>query len=422
MAENRRIERRGDLVALMRPAYPRVLDLSLNEQRAPISGKHRQPRARSRNSGSLRSAVPRTDLSLAREWADALAFDLVAFRATDRDGIPFYHTNVLMFIGHGLAGICLESITASSERKAVEDRLRADHREILPLTQQQTLNFCGNCLALSAGDGAPLWVMSSQAYRHFSPADRTVLERHGKILAHGVVRLRKARRRVGSVPDRGVVLGRKGARRGETRNSPVTSRKPVTAHVSRPQRSACSPAPSRPPSRSPPRAHLRRHHPHAEHSEYREDRPCGEAESRRRRGIGLSVPCAQHRQRRAHQPIGDEPGYDREGEVLQEAPARREQESQQCVADDRNMRCPEDRCTAANSLGRSPCSAIAKVSRGTLTIPPARYPKVDVRATAAMSAPPTGPRKSRSLPPRPVAAAPPHREASRSPRPAPGCR
>jgi hypothetical protein len=34
LAENRRIERRPDLVALLRPAYPRVVDLSPNERKA----------------------------------------------------------------------------------------------------------------------------------------------------------------------------------------------------------------------------------------------------------------------------------------------------------------------------------------------------------------------------------------------------
>jgi hypothetical protein len=182
MAENRRIERRGDLVSLIRPAYARVVDLSPNEQRARFL----------ESTGSLvldhearvayAALSPRTDLSLAREWAEALAYELVAFRAIDQAGIPFYHTNVLMFIGHGLAGICLDSIVAPAERYEVEHRLRRDGREILPLTQEQATNFCGNCLALSAGDGTPLWVMSSQAYRHFAPADRTVLENHGRIL------------------------------------------------------------------------------------------------------------------------------------------------------------------------------------------------------------------------------------------------
>ncbi len=182
LAENRRIERRVDLVSLLRPAYTRVVDLSPNEKKARFlesTGSlvlDHQPRA------AYAALSPRTDLSLAKEWAEALAFDLVAFTATDRGGMPFYHTNVLMFVGHGLAGVCLESIAAPAERKAVEDRLRADGREILPLTQEQAANFCGNCLALSAGDGTPLWVMSSQAWRHFSQADRAVLERHGRIL------------------------------------------------------------------------------------------------------------------------------------------------------------------------------------------------------------------------------------------------
>jgi hypothetical protein len=95
--------------------------------------------------------------------------------------VPFYHTNVLMFIGHGLAGICLESIRSGGERRAVEEQLRKDGKEVLPLTQEQTANFCGNCLALSSGDGTPLFVMSSQAWRHFSKAERLVLEGHGRI-------------------------------------------------------------------------------------------------------------------------------------------------------------------------------------------------------------------------------------------------
>lgn len=182
LAENRRIERRSDIVSLIQPAYPRVLDLSPNELKARFL----------ESTGSLvldhdaRTAYaalsPRTDLSLAQEWAEALGYDLVSFTAVDRSGMPFYHTNVLMFIGHGLAGICLESIEAPAERRAVEERLTRDGKEILPLSQEQAANFCGNCLALAAADGTPLFLMSSQAWRSFSPAERAMLERHGRIL------------------------------------------------------------------------------------------------------------------------------------------------------------------------------------------------------------------------------------------------
>ena len=149
MAENRRIERRADLVSLIRPAYSRMVDLSPNEQRARFLESTGSLVLDHEARAAYAALSPRTDLSLAREWADLLAYDLVAFSATDQGGIPFYHTNVLMFIGHGLAGICLDSIASPDERHEVENRLLSDGREILPLTQEQTVNFCGNCLALS---------------------------------------------------------------------------------------------------------------------------------------------------------------------------------------------------------------------------------------------------------------------------------
>jgi hypothetical protein len=182
LAENRRIERRPDLVALLRPAYPRLVDLSPNERKARFL----------ESTGSLvldhaaRTAYaalsPRTDRSLAAEWADALGYRLVAFTAVDGTGVPYYHTNVMMFIGHGLAGVSLEAIGSAAERALVESRLREDGEAILPLSRDQAANFCGNCLALASGSGEPLFVMSSQAWRAFSAGERATIERHGRIL------------------------------------------------------------------------------------------------------------------------------------------------------------------------------------------------------------------------------------------------
>lgn len=182
MAENRRIERRTDLVSLLRPGYPRMVDLSPNERKARfLEGTGSLVLDHDRRTAYV-ALSPRTDFSLASEWAGELGYDLVAFTAVDRGGMPFYHTNVLMFIGHGLAGICLDSIAAKNERRAVEERLRRDGKEILALSQEQTANFCGNCLALSAGAGTPLFVMSSLAWRHFGETERGLIERHGRIL------------------------------------------------------------------------------------------------------------------------------------------------------------------------------------------------------------------------------------------------
>lgn len=182
LAENRRIERRGDLVALLRPMYPRVLDLSPRERESRFLESTGSLVLDQRGRAAYAALSPRTDLALAREWAEQLKYDLIAFTAVDRQGIPFYHTNVLMFIGHGLAGVCLESIRAEAERESVEGRIRRDGNALLALTQEQAANFCGNCLALSDREGSPLFVMSSQAWRHFSDSERAIIERHGRIL------------------------------------------------------------------------------------------------------------------------------------------------------------------------------------------------------------------------------------------------
>jgi hypothetical protein len=182
LAANRRLERRNDLIALLRPTYPRLVDLTPNEQRGRFLESTGSLVLDHQSRTAYAALSPRTDLSLASEWAAQLSYSLVAFSAVDRGGVPYYHTNVLMFIGHGLAGICLESIPAQAEREAVENRLRADGNEMLALNQEQAANYCGNCLALAAGDGTPLFVMSSQAWRSFSGSDRATLERHGRIL------------------------------------------------------------------------------------------------------------------------------------------------------------------------------------------------------------------------------------------------
>ena len=118
LAGNRRTERREDLVALLRPSYPRLIDLSPNERRARFLESTGSLVLDHQARVAYAALSPRTDASLAREWAEQLGYELVAFTAVDSTGVPYYHTNVLMFIGHGLAGVCLEAIRSPAERRA----------------------------------------------------------------------------------------------------------------------------------------------------------------------------------------------------------------------------------------------------------------------------------------------------------------
>lgn len=176
----RRIERRDDLIELLRGRYRSVIDLSDHERHDHFL----------ESTGSLclddeariayAALSPRTDRAVAESWARTLGYRLTPFRATDAAGMPYYHTNVMMFIGHGLAGVCLESI--GEGRALVEASLEMSGLDRLEITRDQVLSYCGNCLALTNDAKEPLFAMSSAAYHGFTPAQRLQIERHGRML------------------------------------------------------------------------------------------------------------------------------------------------------------------------------------------------------------------------------------------------
>ena len=182
LAAARRLERRGDLIALLQPAYPRILDLS----EAEIEGHYLE------STGSLCLHHPsgtafaglsaRTDPTLAATWARETGHQLVTFTATDAGGVPYYHTNVMMFIGHGIAGVTLEGLEDADERARVSGALSAAGLEVVPITREQAAKFCGNAIALSSESGEPLLVMSSAAWHGFEAAQRAILSRHARLL------------------------------------------------------------------------------------------------------------------------------------------------------------------------------------------------------------------------------------------------
>lgn len=182
LAENRRPERRPDLIALLVAEYPYVMDLSGRERSGAYLESTGSLVIDHQSRAAYAALSPRTDRGLAEEWARVMGYDLLTFRAIDSAGTPYYHTNVLMFIGHRVAGVSLEAIESAGERDAVERRLRQDGNEVIDLTRDQVGEYSGNCLALSSETGEPLFLMSTRARNGFTPAQRGVLEQHGRIL------------------------------------------------------------------------------------------------------------------------------------------------------------------------------------------------------------------------------------------------
>jgi hypothetical protein len=167
---SRQLERRDDVVPQVVQQFGlrvrRILDLTSHEAAGRFlegTGSLVLDRV-GRIAFACRS--PRTDSDVAREWARELAYELVLFDAQGPDGLPPYHTNVMLWIGTHCAGVCAEAIV-TADRARVLDALGRGGRDIVPLSLDAMANFAGNMLEIGTWDealgDATVLVMSARA-------------------------------------------------------------------------------------------------------------------------------------------------------------------------------------------------------------------------------------------------------------------
>ena len=185
-ARNRRLERRTDIIERLGDehgfAVSEVVDLSAHEndgQYLEGSGSMVLDRIGHVAYACLSSRTHHGPLG---DFAQRLNYEVVSFDAVDRDGIPIYHTNVLMNVGEELAVICDAAIPRDEQRAAVLQRLRDSGREIISLDFDQLDAFAGNMLELRNANGDRVVAMSQQAFDSLNDEQRRVLQDNGGIL------------------------------------------------------------------------------------------------------------------------------------------------------------------------------------------------------------------------------------------------
>ena len=99
------------------------------------------------------SVSPRTHPEVIEEWSREMGYESCLFEALDRNGVPFYHTNVLMCVGARLAVVGAEAV-APADRGRLLERLRANGREVVEIGQDEIMQFAGNMLELATWDEA----------------------------------------------------------------------------------------------------------------------------------------------------------------------------------------------------------------------------------------------------------------------------
>jgi hypothetical protein len=175
-AENRRRERRPEIVAYLNDRYGEIIDLSSAEEQGQFLEGTGSLVIDDRERLVYASESSRTHNDLVHEWCRLFDVTPVLFTSHDRDGSVVYHTNVVLSLGSDFAVVCLEAVDPSS-RDDVRARLEQSGRELIEITLGQMHEFCGNVLELENASGDRLVVGSSRAGRAFTDEQRSAIQK-----------------------------------------------------------------------------------------------------------------------------------------------------------------------------------------------------------------------------------------------------
>lgn len=179
-APNRRLERRTDVLELLKSQYrvQEVVDYSgLEPDGLFLEGTGAMVLDNlNRTAYAVRSH--RADPIVLERFCTAFGYEPMVFEAELR-GVPIYHTNVMMCIGTEFALVGLDAMT--SRRDEIADRLAEQGREVIALTTEQLEDFAGNAIELHGSQGRVL-ALSERADRSLTADQRAIIEKSARIL------------------------------------------------------------------------------------------------------------------------------------------------------------------------------------------------------------------------------------------------
>lgn len=190
LAQNRRTERRPGIVSWLERTYDVALDLSAEEEKGRFL-ESTGALCMDRVNGVVYVALsPRADRELAEKWAAKMGYEAVFFNTRNHAGHPVYHTDVLQYIGSGYAGICSACIVPE-DRDRVLKKLSRTH-EIVDLSMDQLINFCGNALEVRGRGDEKLLAMSQAAHNAMTESQKKQILKYAvKIVSADVATIEK---------------------------------------------------------------------------------------------------------------------------------------------------------------------------------------------------------------------------------------
>ncbi|MEK9649399.1 MAG: arginine deiminase-related protein [Gammaproteobacteria bacterium] len=179
-APNRKIERNNPSLTKLLSKYHIDIDFAEEELKG-IALESTSSLVMDRiNNIAYCSISSRSNLDLAKDWSKKKGFELVSFSSSFADK-PIYHTNVVMWIGTSIAGICLDVIHPQ-DLNLVKNKIE-QNRRIINFSKTQLEAFCGNMLEVQNKNNELLLLMSKSANSVLSKEQLLILnEYYSKLL------------------------------------------------------------------------------------------------------------------------------------------------------------------------------------------------------------------------------------------------
>lgn len=124
----------------------------------------------------------RTDAAVLDDFCRQMAYAPCCFDASDAQGTPIYHTNVMLCVGEHVAVVCLEAVKDPQQRAMLADTLENTGKTVIAISLAQMAQFAGNMLEVRNPQGEHFMVMSDTAYRSLTPEQRHLINRHTSII------------------------------------------------------------------------------------------------------------------------------------------------------------------------------------------------------------------------------------------------
>ena len=182
MAPNRRTEKKPYMIEYLKKTYELTDDMSYLEEKEIFLESTSSMVFDRVNRIVYAGISPRTNPVQLILWCRKNDYELILFETESHIGSPIYHTDVLMYVGTNLIGICFDVIKPE-HREYVKENVHRFH-EVLELSSEQIEDFCGNAIEAKNNNGELFIILSSRAYEALENDQKDILLKHYKEIIH----------------------------------------------------------------------------------------------------------------------------------------------------------------------------------------------------------------------------------------------